>query len=683
MALATDENLTGEIEKLPRELREPVMRRLQQIDALDAPPIVPQHMLPTLLRMLACSEYAGSVFLREADWLLQQGDKLLQPPSLEDLKVFAEQIGESSEPAELVQSSIRRYRNRYFLHILWREYAATASLNETLHAISDLADHLLRGAVTYAQREVKTRFGQVHDESGGEVGLVVLGMGKLGGRELNFSSDIDLIFLYPGGTDSDGDRSLSPHEYFTRVSRTVISLIEAPTSDGFAFRVDTRLRPFGDSGPPVTSFAALESYLVQHGRGWERYAYVKARAVGPRLSDEVAADLYDNMISPFVYRRYLDYGVFESMREMHALISTEVKRRELADNVKLGPGGIREIEFIVQSLQLVRGGEKVELRSRELQVVLPRLAGHRDIDLADVDELLEAYGYLRRVENFIQAIRDQQTHELPVDGADRARIALAMGAADWAEFLDRLETHRARVASHFDKIAFREQDAGRDDDLVDRLREIWKNSDSSADWTAVLQKEGFTDAEELAGTLAAFSKLASHVDVAAGQRLQQFVPNLLALLMGTAHPNLALQRTLGVVEKVLRRSAYIALLNENAAATAKLVELCTRSAYIAKQLAQYPVLLDELLNPGIYVDRISKESMVAELEARGADLFDDDSEAQTEMLAKFQRATQFRIAVADFNASLPIMRVSDCRDCAGLRVADSLARPDRKTWHTG
>ena len=280
------------------------------------------------------------------------------------------------------------------------------------------------------------------------MGLVVLGMGKLGGRELNLSSDIDLIFLYPGGSDSDGQKSLSAQEFFTRVCRSVVSLLETPTADGFAFRVDTRLRPFGDSGPPVSSFAALETYLLQHGRGWERYAYVKARAVGPMPPADVLKDLYDNMISPFVYRRYLDFGVFESLREMHALISAEVQRRELADNIKLGPGGIREIEFVVQSLQLVRGGSQSELRGQELQKILPRLAGRHGLTTSDVRELLSAYAFLRRAENFIQAMRDQQTHELPKNDIDRARLAVAMGFPAWPEFSSVLQQHRDVVAQN-------------------------------------------------------------------------------------------------------------------------------------------------------------------------------------------------------------------------------------------
>ena len=660
MALQTHPIAISEIEKLPLALQQFTRLQLQRIDALQDRAFVPEAMLATLVRMLACSEFAGKILLREVNWFVGQEDQLRRPPDLEKLQVFARDLAASSQSVDVVQSEIRRFRNRWFLHVLWREFAGSATLNETLHSISDLAEQLLLAAVTYAQQALQERFGVVRDSSGQALSLVVLGMGKLGGRELNFSSDIDLIFLYPGGKDSDGRKSLSAHEYFTRVSRMVVALIEEPTADGFAFRVDTRLRPFGDSGPPVASFAALESYLVQHGRGWERYAYIKARAVGPRPPAAVAADLYDNMITPFVYRRYLDYGIFESLREMRALIAAEVQRRDLADNVKLGPGGIREIEFIVQSLQLVRGGSQPELQGRELQAVLPRLTGRHDIDAHDVAVLQAAYEFLRRAENFIQAMRDQQTHELPVDAIDRARLTVAMNCADWSELRAKLDEHRHNVSSQFEKITLRERAEGGDSDSGGRLRELWEGSSTTADWSLALQQLGYADTDAIAETIVAFKKAASLADKAANQRLQHFMPNLLLLLKDSGRPQLALKRTLDVAEKVLRRSAYIALLNENAAALSKLVDLCARSAYVARQIARYPVLLDELLDPHIYIEKMSRSGLQNELAARVAGIDPADSEMQMEALAKFQQSAQFRIALADFDASLSIMRVSDC-----------------------
>ena len=648
------------VEALPAELRDIALRQLERYDALGDRPAIPDGMIATLVRLLACSEFGANTFLKESDWLFAQQEALSAPPERADLAAFAEQIAASEEPLEAVKTDIRRYRNRYFLHVLWREFARSATLTETLQSISELADRLLYAAAAYAQRTVQQRFGEIRNEAGEPVSIVILGMGKLGGRELNFSSDIDLIFLHPGGATSDGPKSLSPHEFFTRVSQIVVALIGEATADGFAFRVDTRLRPFGDSGPPVTSFAALESYLVQHGRGWERYAYVKARAVGPVPPAEVSNDLYDNLITPFVYRRYLDYGVFESLREMRALIAAEVQRRDLADNIKLGPGGIREIEFIVQSLQLVRGGSRPEIQGRELQQVLPRLTGRDGISAADVDSLQAAYEFLRRLENFIQAIRDQQTHELPVDPVDRARLAAAMGHADWSGLRVQLDLHRHEVTQQFEKIAYREQSDDTGGSSRQRFSELWNNPIAAADLALALREENFEDAEMVAATIVEFKTTATHADTTASRRLRQFVPNLLVLLKDMSHPDLALQRTLAVAEQVLRRSAYLALLNENTPALAKLVSLCARSAYVAGQIARYPVLLDELLDPRIYTARITRAGMESELRQRVAEAGGDDSEAQMEILGKFQRASQFRIALADFTGSLPIMRVSDC-----------------------
>lgn len=660
MEPTANENLQNALLHLPAALQSVARRQLERLAPLLERSPIPDEMLEPLLRLLVCSEYAANTLQREWAWFFSQREALQSAPDVSGLAAFAERIASSELSLDEVKAEIRRHRHRFMLHVLWREFAASADVAETLASLSSLADYLLRGAAAYAHAVVEERFGRVLDEQGEPVSIVVLGMGKLGGGELNFSSDIDLIFLHPGGSDSDGRRSLSAHEYFERVSRMIVALIEEPTADGFAFRIDTRLRPFGDSGPPVSSFAALESYLVRHGRGWERYAYVKARAVGPPPSPAVAKELYDNLITPFVYRRYLDYGIFESLREMRALIGAEVQRRELADNIKLGPGGIREIEFMVQSLQLVRGGSRPELQSRELQTVLPRLVGQHGIGAQDVAALQAAYTFLRRLENFIQAIRDQQTHDLPANALDQARLAVAMRFNDWSELRHEIDAHRNEVARQFEKIVVREQ--GEDQGAVPRQKftELWDTATARADWEAALHAEDFKQVHEIAAALEGFRSVAVHADRVSGQRLQQFIANLLLLLKDMDEPILPLQRMLTVAERVMRRSAYLALLNENSAAMQKLVDLCAQSAYVAREIARYPVLLDELLDPGIYTGHISREGLQADLDAQMQAVNAGDKELQMELLTKFQRANQFRIALADFNGSLPIMRVSDC-----------------------
>ncbi len=645
--------LAGHIASLPELLRPPASLFFERIAEQGTP--LPEETLAAVARLVACSEFAARVLLRETPWFIDQVATFSKVAGSE-IEAFVAEIAASDADVPAVQSDLRRFRNRYLLRILWREVHGLADLDETLQQLSLLADRLLDAATRYAERQLQPRFGRVRNASGDAVPLVILGMGKLGGRELNFSSDIDLIFCYSEDGQSDGDRELSAGEYFGKLSRQVIALIDEKTADGFVFRVDTRLRPFGESGPPVVSFSALESYLLKHGRDWERYAYVKARIVGPRPPAKVEEELYADLILPFVYRRYLDFGVFESVREMQQMIATEVRRRELADNVKLGPGGIREAEFIVQALQLVRGGSAPALQSRELQTVLPLLVNERGISADDAEKIRLAYRYLRRLENFIQANRDEQTHDLPVTEVDRERLCCALNCATWTDLLDCLNQHRNAISAQFEAIAIRGQ--SHDSSTTQTLSRLWESRAGVEEWAKAL---GGEDAGELAQSIVAFasSSVTKIIDSVSEVRLQRFLPKLIELAVDSKQPVTALSRALAVTEKVLRRSAYLALLNENQNALSRLVDLCARSQYIADQIARYPVLLDELLDPGIYADGVTKADLYAELQRRISDAPAADSEAQMQVIAQFQRAAMFRIAIADFNDQLPIMKVSD------------------------
>jgi [glutamine synthetase] adenylyltransferase / [glutamine synthetase]-adenylyl-L-tyrosine phosphorylase len=654
--MAIDED---RLDGLPEALRPVVARWYERLEETHASINLAADVENQLLRVVAVSDFAGSTLLRDWEYWQSRLEQLESPPDPEVLNRFADELAASEAGIDEVKSRLRRFRHRYMLHVLWREVAGTAEVAETLGALSALADRLVAAAGAYAERQLENRCGRFRDREGTIVPLVVLAMGKLGGGELNFSSDIDIVFLYPADGESDGPRTLSGQQYFTRLSQSIVSLLDEHTADGFVFRVDTRLRPFGDSGPPVTSFAALESYLLQHGRDWERYAYIKARIVGQAPPPAVADDLFGNLVVPFVYRRYLDYGVFESLREMYALIAAEVQRRDLADNVKLGPGGIREIEFIVQSMQLVRGGNREELQQPSLLRVLPALEGSRGLERAAVMRLREAYAFLRRLENFIQAMRDQQVHDLPTDDVDRDRLCVAMGYADWESLARDLDRHRRNVTREFEAIAFRDGDADAESELERRFAALWTSDASQQDWEAALS--GQHDAGALAELLAAFQHAPStlKIDAISLERLRRFMPRLLARVVQCDDPPLALERTLTVVNRILRRSAYVSLLNENRLATRRLVQLCESSSYVAAQIARYPVLLDELLEPGIETERIEKAEFETELESRLAHLPESDTEARMETLAQFQRASLFRVAVADFSGALPIMKVSD------------------------
>lgn len=652
--------LTSAIGALPGALRGPVElwidrfldRHPEGLDAFDA------ATREALLRLVACSEFAGNTVAREWPWFR---GVLAKPGAAPELH-FDLSVGDAHP--EGLKSRLRRFRNQRLLHILWREITGRAGTGATLESLSKLADDLVAASVQSAEARLRERCGRVRDDAGNEQRVIVVAMGKLGGCELNFSSDVDLIFLYSGDGESDGERRLSAQEYFTRLSRQVVSMLEEVTADGFVYRIDTRLRPFGDSGPPVVSFSALESYLLRHGRSWERYAYVKARVIGregPGSKDPAAAELMADIIEPFVYRRYLDYGVFESLREMKALIAAEARKRQLATNIKLGPGGIREIEFIAQSLQLVRGGGDRNLRTTGLQPALRHLAKTRGLSAAAAAELATAYLFLRRVENALQAMRDQQTHELPEDPADRARLALALDYPDWDAVHAAVERQRRCVSGHFSAVAFRGGDESPASGFVDALSALWSGRASEEEWQSLLEQSGFEDAPALAGTIAGFADSAAvgQVDRTGAKRLGQFVPELLAVLRERGNAPVVLQRVFAVLEKILRRSAYVALLIENPSVRDRFVSLCEKSAWLAEEIGRYPLLLDELLDRRLHEEVLSREEMQQDLDRRSDRLAETGSEGLIEILGQFQRAMLFRIAVADIAGSLPVMKVSD------------------------
>ncbi len=671
------------IDSLPEELSDVVSLWTERLGSTHPGSIAciapTPDLLASMTKLVAVSEFAANLIIRDWPWILSCRDNdsgaFLHPPDIRTLDAFSAKISASTDNVGTIKHRLRQFRNRWLLQVLYRDLSGAASLNETLQALTDLADALIAASASYATRGIQERFGMPRNDDGDEIPLVVLAMGKLGGRELNFSSDVDLIFLYSEEGETDGGRHLSAHEYFTRLTQQIVALLDEATAEGFVFRVDTRLRPFGDSGPPVVSFAALENYLPQHGRGWERYAYVKARIMGPPVAQAIAEDLIGNMIEPFVYRRYLDFGVFESLRDMKALIAAEVQKKELADNIKLGPGGIREIEFIAQSLQLVRGGSDRYLRSRELQLVLPRLANHRGLAKSSVDELLQAYVFLRRLENFIQAIRDQQSHDLPGDPTDRARLCLAMNYPDWQSLVADLELHRSNVSRQFEHVVFRSERPTSQPGVAPTLAECWVSESTVAEWQGLFEEQGFANAEELSEAVVNFQRAAStrQADKVSRERLDQFMPNLLLELKGRPDPSLVLTRVLNIIDRILRRSAYVALLNENPAALEKLVNLCESSAYLAEQVGRYPVLLDELLDPRVFSSSLLKSELEAELDRRITGLGDADSEGRIEGLGQFQRASLFRIAFADFSGRLPIMKVSDrLTDLAELVLTEAL-----------
>jgi glutamate-ammonia-ligase adenylyltransferase len=494
-------------------------------------------------------------------------------------------------------------------------------------------------------------------------------MGKLGGHELNFSSDVDLVFLYPDGAHLRP--SVEPETYYLRLAQLLIKLLDQRTEDGFAYRVDTRLRPFGASGPLCVSLAALEAYLVEHGRDWERYAYVKARLL---TGVQFAAELFDLVLAPFVYRRYLDYGVFDALRQMKRLIAQEVARKDMADNIKLGPGGIREIEFIAQAFQIVRGGRRPELRARSLLKVLPLLAGDRQLADSAVTALAGAYRYLRSVENRLQAFDDEQTHELPREDEARAILAYSLGEPSWAAFEARLARQRAIVETEFERIAW--EASGAAPRAADPIASAW----AAGDVAAMLSGTTLAGEERAVEQLKDLRHggLYQRMDEVGRQRLAAVLTRTVAALAERPAALRSLERVLPVFRAVGRRSAYLALLNENPAALERLLTLVTDSSWLARQIAEQPLLLDELLDNRVFDSPPSREELATLLERATRDVAEGDAEGMLDAIRVFQRTAIFRVAVADRLGSLPLMKVSDRLTDTAELVLDYSLRAARR-----
>jgi len=634
--------------------------------ALDAAPAKVRASLPLVF---ATSDFVAQACSRHPEFLielvrtgdlqrrLQRADFIARAPST--MAVTSADAPATAVPEAEFISALRRWRRREMVRIAWRDLAGWASLEETLSELSVFADTAIQSAYEHARRALIVRYGTPRSPSGVEQPLLVIGMGKLGGGELNFSSDIDLVFLFPEHGVTDGPRSIENEEFFTRLGRSLIRLLETPTHEGIVFRVDMRLRPFGDSGALVSSFASFEDYLQRHGRDWERYAYVKARAI---TAAEHYSEIYANAVRPFVYRRYVDYGVFESLREMKVLIEREVERRELADHVKLGPGGIREIEFVVQAFQLIRGGRFKGLQTASLLEALPLLDGSKLLPPHVVFELHAAYSFLRRLENRIQMLADAQEHQLPKDDLSRTRIALSMGAADWTELLVELGKHRARVSRHFKAVVFSTGREAEEGAVRMDLGRLWDTQGEEAALAESLAKAGMADSEGAARMLLELrsSGTVRKLDDPGRKRLQALLPVLMTDVAASSEPLAVLRRLIRIIEAIGQRSVYFALLHESEAARRRLVDLCGRGDFLTNQIAAHPLLLDELLDERLLLDLPTRAELANELDVMMEQLPEaNDPERQVETLRQFQRAATFRVAVADLTGLLPVMRVSD------------------------
>jgi [glutamine synthetase] adenylyltransferase / [glutamine synthetase]-adenylyl-L-tyrosine phosphorylase len=566
---------------------------------------------------------------------------------------FEQQLSLSlnAKPDEL-DTVLRQFRQRHMLRIIWRDFCRLADTLETVRDTSLLAQASIRVALHYHHAALEQRYGRpLGRRSGQPQQMIVMAMGKLGAGELNVSSDIDLIFVYPEAGDTDGEKPVSNEQFFIKLGQKVIASLDKITADGFVFRVDMRLRPYGESGALVHNFAALEEYYQDQGRDWERYALIKARPVTGE--PESAAVLMD-ALRPFVFRRYIDFGVIDSLRSMKQMISAEVRRRRLHNDVKLGHGGIREVEFIAQCFQLIRGGRDTSLQQRELLLILDECTRLGCLPAQASAELRSAYLFLRDSEHAIQGYQDKQSQALPDSEPQQSAMAMIMGFDSWQDYLDCLDSHRARVSAHFSELIAPPEGEG-----VDAVAELPPWDDTLAEET--LAQIGF---EQPAVALEQLMALRCNGKVMALQtegreRLELFMPQLLQACREVDNPDQALARLLPLVIAVVRRSAYLALLLENPQALEELVMLCAASPWIADQMARSPVLLDELLDRSSLYLVADRDLLQSQLQQQMARLAEDDLEAQMDALRYFKAAQVLRVAASEITGRLPLMKVSD------------------------
>jgi len=607
-------------------------------------------IVATVGRVTVVSDFVLSVLLRQPEQLMR---RLQDPGALTKETLLARiDIAELGETEAM--AALRRIRNVELARLAWRDLAGWADLDSNLQDLSTLAEAMVQVALEHAAARLAARFGCPRDRDGRAAPLLVLAMGKLGGRELNFSSDIDLVWLYPEGLAFDGPSNIEVEEYFRRLAQSLIKLLDEVTEDGFVYRVDTRLRPFGASGPLVVSVAALESYLVRHGRDWERYAYVKARLI---TGEDYRSEVFDQILTPFVYRRYIDYGVFDALRQMKRLISQEVARKDMAGNIKLGPGGIREIEFIVQVFQLIRGGREPDLRTSNLKTALRQKAEKEQIGADAVTKLVQAYEFLRTLENRLQAMTDHQTHDLPQDAAHAERLAYAMNAGNWPALDEQLSRHRRNVETEFNRVAWDADSTTAAHQDLNAIRTAWE----AGTLTDALRGTRLAQDAEVVRLLTELrgGGLYRRMDEISRQRLADVVIRMISSLESQQEPSVTLARLLPVLRAICRRSAYLSLLTENPQALKRLLSVASQSAMLAQQVSEHPLLLDELLDARLLDKPPTREELVESLRGYIGNRTADDVEASLDAMRQFQRAAVFRIAIADRFGRLPLMKVSD------------------------
>ena len=614
-----------------------------------------------VLHASACSPFVARLFRKDALLMQELLANLHHAYQLSDMQKFLSAQNIVDEPG--LKRALRLLRSHVMARLIVRDLNGLADLHEVMQTTTQLAECAINTAIDYLNTWLVEAYGQPVSAEGYPQNLIVIGMGKLGGGELNVSSDIDLIFAYEAEGETQAEKPMSNQDFFTRLAKKLIAAIDEITEDGFVFRVDMRLRPFGSEGALVSNLDALEEYYQNNGREWERYAWIKGREV-------TGGNQVSRLLKPFVFRKYLDFGAFASMRDLKIQIQRDVNSKGMHDNIKLGRGGIREIEFVAQVFQLIRGGQDASLQIKPTLSVLALLKNKGLLPEKTVAELSEAYVFLRNLEHRLMYVEDAQTQELPKTDEAKARIALAMNFDrkenyGWAEFLTQLDHCRQQVQHHFDE-TFDDADASKD--ALESEKSIWNGAVGESEAVAMLQKIGFAEAQETLRRLITLHQSSRYLQLPelSRQRFDAVMPHVISQSAKMQNADVTLTRVIDLMESICRRASYLALLAEHAQAMQLLVKLCSSSPWLANYLAQHPILLDELLDTRTLYAAPDFAMLRAELLERLAEA-DGDIERQMDIMRHFKHANVFRFAVQDINGELALETLSDyLSDLAGL-----------------
>ncbi|WP_319804051.1 bifunctional [glutamate--ammonia ligase]-adenylyl-L-tyrosine phosphorylase/[glutamate--ammonia-ligase] adenylyltransferase [Candidatus Nitrosacidococcus sp. I8] len=618
----------------------------------------------TLCFVWAISDYVAMSCAHQPSLLsdLQDSGDLFRSYEVNTYPNMLEQLlSDGSHESELM-AILRHFRRREMVRIIWRDLTHWAEIEEIFIDLSKLAEACLNSALTYLHywqtQQVGIPYGGFSNNS---QKMIVLAMGKLGGGELNLSSDIDLIFVYPEEGETQGEKkNISNEEYFTRLARSLIRVLSYLTPEGFVFRVDTRLRPDGDSGPLVSSFDAIENYYQYQGRDWERYAMVKMRAV---VGEQYAKDHLIKILHKFTYHQYLESNIILSLKDMKSLINKELQQKKDESNIKLGLGGIREIEFIVQSFQLIYGGEDPNLQEQNIFSILNYLIKKNYLPSYIGNELRAAYIFLRQVENCIQAYRDEQTHTLPATLENQIRLSFAMGYEDWESFSIELNHHRNKIQKYFEEL-FTTSSYIHYKTHPDK-KELLKQDQSThytnesigivlnnpVDYSYPKKIVEMLEQLEQSWAIRALSKRRQI-------QLKQLIPLLLEIINHIEKPEQGLQRLVILLEAIAKQPIYFDLLLKYPKVISQLANLCIASPFIARQLTHYPVLLAELLNPNTLY-QVPKFHQLTENLEQLLSTTPSDLDQKMDVLRHFRHRETLRAAVADITGALPLMRIGD------------------------